>query len=272
MAKNTKWDTSCITLSGTAVTFTIKNEDRGIAHNLNVMGAPGTSKTDLVPGIATQTLALKGLTPGKTYTYVCDLHPSMIGELKVMHRAARAEPSQGLPRLASSPAPRPTALAAFSEPVGRGSRQLPRAHRAQAQGWPAIAAGDHTLILAPTGSGKTLAAFLWGIDRLVTHAAARRPQHAHPRCSTSRRCGPSRSTSRRTCGRPLRGHRAWPPSGSGHAACTRPTVGIRTGDTPADERRRLRAQPARPAHHHARVALPACSRRRPARRCAASRR
>src|SRR5262245_21963369 len=39
---------------------------------------------------------------------------------------------------------------------------------AQAAGWPAIAAGDHSLILAPTGSGKTLAAFLWAIDRLAT--------------------------------------------------------------------------------------------------------
>ncbi len=36
----------------------------------------------------------------------------------------------------------------------------------QAQGWPVIQRGEHTLILAPTGSGKTLAAFLWGIDRL----------------------------------------------------------------------------------------------------------
>ncbi|MCB0107411.1 MAG: DEAD/DEAH box helicase, partial [Caldilineaceae bacterium] len=36
----------------------------------------------------------------------------------------------------------------------------------QAQGWPAIQRGDHTLILAPTGSGKTLTAFLWAIDRL----------------------------------------------------------------------------------------------------------
>lgn len=36
----------------------------------------------------------------------------------------------------------------------------------QSQGWPAIAAGQHTLILAPTGSGKTLAAFLWCIDDL----------------------------------------------------------------------------------------------------------
>ena len=36
----------------------------------------------------------------------------------------------------------------------------------QAEGWPAIQRGEHTLILAPTGSGKTLAAFLWGIDRI----------------------------------------------------------------------------------------------------------
>ena len=38
---------------------------------------------------------------------------------------------------------------------------------AQAQGWPAIASGQHTLISAPTGSGKTLAAFLVCIDRLL---------------------------------------------------------------------------------------------------------
>ena len=37
----------------------------------------------------------------------------------------------------------------------------------QAQGWPPIQRGEHTLILAPTGSGKTLAAFLWGIDTLL---------------------------------------------------------------------------------------------------------
>ncbi|MDQ3145529.1 MAG: DEAD/DEAH box helicase, partial [Actinomycetota bacterium] len=43
---------------------------------------------------------------------------------------------------------------------------FPSSTPAQSLGWPAIAAGDHTLILAPTGSGKTLAAFLWGLDRL----------------------------------------------------------------------------------------------------------
>src|SRR5271166_3393996 len=37
---------------------------------------------------------------------------------------------------------------------------------AQRHGWPAIAAGQHTLILAPTGSGKTLAAFLACLDGL----------------------------------------------------------------------------------------------------------
>src|SRR5215475_12699370 len=38
---------------------------------------------------------------------------------------------------------------------------------AQAKAWPAIKAGQHTLIAAPTGSGKTLAAFLAAIDDLI---------------------------------------------------------------------------------------------------------
>ena len=38
----------------------------------------------------------------------------------------------------------------------------------QVQGWPAIRAGEHTLVCAPTGSGKTLTAFLSSLDRLVT--------------------------------------------------------------------------------------------------------
>ena len=46
---------------------------------------------------------------------------------------------------------------------------------AQAQGWPAIAAGEHTLICAPTGSGKTLAAFLWTLDRLLTEEPPKDP-------------------------------------------------------------------------------------------------
>lgn len=41
---------------------------------------------------------------------------------------------------------------------------------AQRLGWPAIAKKQHTLISAPTGSGKTLAAFLLCINRLFQKA------------------------------------------------------------------------------------------------------
>ena len=37
----------------------------------------------------------------------------------------------------------------------------------QREGWPSIARGESTLILAPTGTGKTLTAFLWCLDRLM---------------------------------------------------------------------------------------------------------
>ncbi|HQR41947.1 MAG TPA: DEAD/DEAH box helicase, partial [Gemmatales bacterium] len=47
----------------------------------------------------------------------------------------------------------------FSEHVGQPTPP-------QVLGWPSIAAGKHTLILAPTGSGKTLAAFLACLDQL----------------------------------------------------------------------------------------------------------
>src|SRR5258708_19340027 len=55
-----------------------------------------------------------------------------------------------------------------------GSCAAPTA--AQAQGWDAIARGEHSLILAPTGSGKTLAAFLWCLDRLATEPVPSNPK------------------------------------------------------------------------------------------------
>src|SRR3954468_8905374 len=37
----------------------------------------------------------------------------------------------------------------------------------QRDGWPVIASGSHTLILAPTGTGKKLTAFLWELNQLI---------------------------------------------------------------------------------------------------------
>src|SRR5438876_9650630 len=58
-------------------------------------------------------------------------------------------------------------LSLFLPPVGEWFRTaLGEPTPPQRLGWPAIAAGQHTLILAPTGSGKTLAAFLACLDGL----------------------------------------------------------------------------------------------------------
>ena len=57
---------------------------------------------------------------------------------------------------------------AFHPAVGRWlQRAFEAPTPAQEQAWPAIQAGQHTLIAAPTGSGKTLAAFLAAIDLLL---------------------------------------------------------------------------------------------------------
>jgi ATP-dependent Lhr-like helicase len=65
------------------------------------------------------------------------------------------------------------ALDSFHPAVRDWFRQhFPAPTEPQAQAWPAIKEGRHTLIAAPTGSGKTLAAFLSAIDDLVWKATA----------------------------------------------------------------------------------------------------
>ena len=112
---------------------------------------------------------------------------------------------------------------------------------AQLGAWAAIAGGDHTLVVAPTGSGKTLAAFLSALDRLARDPI---PDDAGRRCRVLY-VSPLKALAvdvQRNLRSPLAGIR--------QAAIRRGvaepdiTVAMRSGDTPADERRAFARRPA----------------------------
>nr|MDQ3068580.1 DEAD/DEAH box helicase [Acidobacteriota bacterium] len=110
----------------------------------------------------------------------------------------------------------------------------------QQLGWPAIARGDSTLILAPTGSGKTLTAFLWAIERVMFEPAP----DAKARCRILY-VSPLKALAV-DVERNLRAPLAGIANTAGRRGDTHmvPTVGVRTGDTPAAERARMMRQPA----------------------------
>ncbi len=126
----------------------------------------------------------------------------------------------------------------FSEPTGAWfDSNFTEPTPAQEQGWAQIATGSHTLIFAPTGSGKTLAAFLFALDRLlITPRPA--PLTSVVYLSPLRALAVDIEKNLRA---PLRGIAA-AAERLGHTV-TVPTVGVRTGDTSADERRRLVRHP-----------------------------
>lgn len=109
---------------------------------------------------------------------------------------------------------------------------------AQVAGWVPIARGDSTLLLAPTGSGKTLAAFLVALDRLCFGPPAAVPGVRVLYVSPLKALGVDVSRNLRA---PLAGLAAHADRIGG--AWHRPTVGVRTGDTPAAERARLARKP-----------------------------
>src|SRR5580693_2742926 len=110
----------------------------------------------------------------------------------------------------------------------------------QRQGWPAIARGDSTLILAPTGTGKTLTAFLWCLDRLMLH----RPENEAEGCRVIY-ISPLKALAvdvERNLRSPLAGI-ANMAQQSG-VPFHQPEISVRTGDTPQKERARFRRHPA----------------------------
>jgi ATP-dependent helicase Lhr and Lhr-like helicase len=103
----------------------------------------------------------------------------------------------------------------------------------QTRGWASIAAGHHTLMLAPTGSGKTLAAFLWCLDRLARPDAQARDGTRVVYVSPIKALAYDIERNLRA---PLAGLQRL---GAGGEIA----VDVRTGDTPASERERQRRHP-----------------------------
>lgn len=153
---------------------------------------------------------------------------------------------------------------------------------AQAGAWDAISAGKHALVVAPTGSGKTLSAFLWAIDRLfhdkqdagvpssahasasATASAVKRAENAAATKPAAKKGGAtaaakSAARSSRTkvlyisplkaLGVDVERNLRSPLVGIGQSArrlglsVPEITVGVRSGDTPSADRRRLVTDP-----------------------------
>ncbi|HEV6954124.1 MAG TPA: DEAD/DEAH box helicase [Promicromonospora sp.] len=137
------------------------------------------------------------------------------------------EPDDPLSRF--GPATRAWFTGAFAQPTA-----------AQAGAWDAVARDRHALVVAPTGSGKTLAAFLWSIDRIMS---------APPPEDRARRCRVLYVSPLKALAADVQRNLRSPLTGIRQAAAREGlevpdvTVGMRTGDTPANERRAFATRP-----------------------------
>jgi ATP-dependent Lhr-like helicase len=127
------------------------------------------------------------------------------------------------------PATRTWFTGAFAQPTA-----------AQAGAWDAVARDQHALVVAPTGSGKTLAAFLWSIDRIMS---------APPPEERARRCRVLYVSPLKALAADVQRNLRSPLTGIRQAAAREGVevpdiaVGMRTGDTPASERRSFATRP-----------------------------
>ena len=131
-------------------------------------------------------------------------------------------------------------LERFSEPTRTWfSAAFAAPTPAQQGAWDAISKGRHALVVAPTGSGKTLSAFLWAVDRLLTE-----PPPEKARRTRVLYVSPLKALAvdvERNLRTPLVGIRQ---TAERLGATTHDVrVGVRSGDTPANERRRLTTAP-----------------------------
>ncbi|MFD9941579.1 ATP-dependent helicase [Nonomuraea sp. NPDC059023] len=109
---------------------------------------------------------------------------------------------------------------------------------AQEGAWASIARGDNTLVVAPTGSGKTLAAFLWSLDRLATRAReAKGTKVLYVSPLKALAVDVERNLRAPLAGMKQTARRLGLP-------VPEISVSIRSGDTPADERRRFAGKPS----------------------------
>ncbi|HBA6994959.1 TPA: ATP-dependent helicase [Escherichia coli] len=146
--------------------------------------------------------------------------------------ADNPNPSSPLPDV-FSPATRDWFLRAFKQPTA-----------VQSQTWHVAAQGEHALVIAPTGSGKTLAAFLYALDQLFREGGED-TREAHKR-KTSRILYISPI---KALGTDVQRNLQIPLQGIADERRRRGEtevnlrVGIRTGDTPAQERSKLTRNP-----------------------------
>jgi ATP-dependent Lhr-like helicase len=136
-----------------------------------------------------------------------------------------------------APTRRSTPLAAFHPHVRAWFRDsVGKPSAPQTEGWPVIRRGDHALIVAPTGSGKTLAAFLDGVDRLIARAAegplanAVHILYVSPLKALANDVRVNLERPLAAIGERFRAKGEIPPD---------IRIAVRTGDTPAGERRRM---------------------------------
>ncbi|MEH3075477.1 MAG: ATP-dependent helicase [Quadrisphaera sp.] len=132
-------------------------------------------------------------------------------------------------------------LERFSAPTRdwfRGAFERPTT--AQEGAWRAVSSGDHALVVAPTGSGKTLSAFLWALDRLAVQGPPEDPL---------RRTRVVYVSPLKALATDVERNLRSPLLGIGYAAqrlgapVPEVSVAIRSGDTPADERRAFTRRP-----------------------------